>query len=190
LRVLRLYDRLNQKTAIQFVDYALERLPFRVEVIQTDNGSEFQAAFHWHVLDKGIGHVYIKPMRPRLNGKVERSHRIDAEEFYRLLNGVVIDDAEIFNQKLLEWEHFYNYARPHGALGGQTPYERLRQRTTLDVSHPRQSHNHRLTSYVGFLLDFAPRCPLFASPKTLKACVDLLLRVVGGDGFEPPTPAL
>jgi hypothetical protein len=36
LRVLRLYDRLNQKTAIQFVDYALERLPFRVDVIQTD----------------------------------------------------------------------------------------------------------------------------------------------------------
>jgi transposase InsO family protein len=40
--------------------------------IQTDNGSEFQAAFQWHVLDKGIGHVYIKPNRPRLNGEVER----------------------------------------------------------------------------------------------------------------------
>lgn len=36
LRVLRLYDRLNQKTAINFIDYALERFPFRVDVIQTD----------------------------------------------------------------------------------------------------------------------------------------------------------
>ncbi len=36
VRVLRLYDRLNQKTAIQFLDYALERLPCRVEMIQTD----------------------------------------------------------------------------------------------------------------------------------------------------------
>lgn len=36
LRVLRIYDRLNQKTAIQFVDYVLERLPFLVQVIQTD----------------------------------------------------------------------------------------------------------------------------------------------------------
>jgi hypothetical protein len=71
--VLRLYDRLNQKTAIQFVGYGLEMLPFRVEVIQTDNGSEFQAAFHWHILDKCIGHIYIEPMRPRFNGKVERS---------------------------------------------------------------------------------------------------------------------
>ena len=98
-------------------------------MIQTDNGAEFQSAFHWHVLDNGIGHVYIKPRTPRLNGKVERSHRIDAEEFYRLLDGVVIDDAKVFNDKLQEWEDFYNFHRPHGGLGGQTPYERLRQRT-------------------------------------------------------------
>ncbi len=74
LRVLRLYERCNQKTAIQFVDYVAERL-FPIEVIQTDNGSEFGPTFHWHVLDKGISHVYIKPATPRLNGKVERSHR-------------------------------------------------------------------------------------------------------------------
>ena len=55
--------------------------------------AEFQEQFHWHVLDKGINHVYIKPRRPRLNGKVERSHRIDEEEFYRMLEGIVIDDA-------------------------------------------------------------------------------------------------
>jgi hypothetical protein len=36
LRVLRICPKLNQRTAIQFVDYVLERLPFRVEVIQTD----------------------------------------------------------------------------------------------------------------------------------------------------------
>jgi transposase InsO family protein len=129
LRVLRSYPKLNQQTAIQFLDYVLERLPFRVEVIQTDNGVEFGSSFHWHVLDKGAGHVYIKPRTPRLNGKVERSHRIDAEEFYRMLEGVVIDDAQVFNDKLKEWEDFYNYHRPHGGLNGQTPYERLKQRT-------------------------------------------------------------
>jgi hypothetical protein len=48
-RILRTYDRLNQKTAIQFVGYVLEKLPFEVESIQTDNGSEFQSSFHWHV---------------------------------------------------------------------------------------------------------------------------------------------
>jgi hypothetical protein len=34
--VLRIYDRLNQKTAIQFADFLLDKFPFRVEVIQTD----------------------------------------------------------------------------------------------------------------------------------------------------------
>jgi transposase InsO family protein len=133
LRVLRIYDRLNQQTAIQFLDYVLAKLPFRVERIQTDNGAEFQSAFHYHVLDRGIGHVYIRPATPRLNGKVERSHRIDAEEFYRMLDGVVIDDAGVFNERLREWEDFYNFNRPHGGLGGQTPYERLRQKTGSPV---------------------------------------------------------
>ena len=133
LRVLRIYDRCNQQTALQFLDDLLERLPFRVEVIQTDNGAEFGSSFHWQVLDRGIGHVDIKPRTPRLNGKVERSHRIDAEEFYRLLEGVVIDDARVLNDKLREWEDFYNYHRPHGGLDGQTPYERLKQPTQTRV---------------------------------------------------------
>lgn len=80
------------------------------------------------LLDKGIGHVRIKPRTPRLNGKVERSHRIGSEEFYRLLEGQVIDDVNLFNSKLQEWEDYYNYQRPHGALAGRTPYERLRQK--------------------------------------------------------------
>jgi Integrase core domain len=70
LRVLRAYPRSDQKTAIQFLDYVLSRLPFQVEKIQTDNGAEFQSSFHWHVLDQGIGHIYIRPATPRLNGKV------------------------------------------------------------------------------------------------------------------------
>jgi transposase InsO family protein len=135
LRVLRIYPKNNQKTAIQFLDHLLEKLPFQVQVIQTDNGAEFQSRFHWHVMDRGIRHVYIKPATPRLNGKVERSHRIDAEEFYRMLDeGVIIDDARIFNDKLQEWEDFYNFNRPHGGLDGQTPYERLRQKTTKTPS--------------------------------------------------------
>ncbi|HUP14456.1 MAG TPA: IS481 family transposase, partial [Acidimicrobiia bacterium] len=133
LRVLRIYPRCNQQTAIQFLDHFLAELPFRGEKIQTDNGAEFATQFHYHVLDRGISHVYIKPATPRLNGKVERSHRIDAEEFYRMLDGVVIDDTQLFNDKLQEWEDFSNYHRPHGGLGGQTPYERLKQKTTSPV---------------------------------------------------------
>jgi transposase InsO family protein len=129
---LKIYERNNQKNAIDFVNYVLSRLPFRVQAIQTDNGSEFAAQFHRHVQDLNIAHIYIKPRTPRLNGKVERSHRIDEEEFYRLLEGVVIEDVGGFNTKLSEWENLYNYERPHGALGGISPYERLRHRAGLE----------------------------------------------------------
>ena len=93
----------------------------------------FHCTINWNILDKGINHVYIKQRRPRLNGKVERSHRTDEEEFYRMLNGVVIDDSSLFNEKLKEWEDFYNYHRPHSAVGGKTLYERFRERAELCV---------------------------------------------------------
>lgn len=128
IRILKIYNRYNQKNSIEFVDYVLAKLPFSVHSIQTDNGTEFGPQFHWHILDKGIEHRYIKPRTPRLNGKVERSHRIDEEEFYQMLQGIVIDDSKLFNEKLRGWENFYNFQRPHGSLSGQTPFERLQEK--------------------------------------------------------------
>ena len=126
IRVLKIYDACNQASAIRFVDEVIRRLPFRVLVVQTDNGAEFQSGFHWHLEEQDIRHVYIRPRTPRLNGKVERSHRVDQEEFYQLLDkDGIADDIHLFNDKLREWEDYYNYHRPHGALDGQTPYERL-----------------------------------------------------------------
>ena len=82
----------------------------------------------------------MRPHRPRLNGEVERSHRVDEEEFYRLLDGVVVDDTNLFNEEVPEWENFYNDSRPHAALNGQTPYERFREKVWAwcanDPFHP------------------------------------------------------
>jgi transposase InsO family protein len=135
IRVLKIYDSCNQASAIRFVNEVIKRLPFRVLVIQTDNGSEFQSRFHWHLESLDIRHVYIRPRTPHLNGKVERSHRVDEQEFYQLLDkDGIADDIHLFNDKLREWEDYYNYHRPHGALDGQTPYERLLAKTAASVS--------------------------------------------------------
>jgi transposase InsO family protein len=123
IRALKICQRHNQQRAIDFIDYVIEKFPFRIHTIRTDRGHEFQAQFHWHVEDKGIRHVYIKPRSPQLNGKVERSHRSDNEEFYQLLT--YTDDVDL-NKKLAKWEQFYNFDRPHGAFKGKTPYETLR----------------------------------------------------------------
>jgi len=113
----------------------MRRPPFRVLVVQTDNGAEFQSKFRWHLEDLDVRHVYIRPRTPRLNGKVERSHRIDDEEFYQLLeDGPVRESIHLFNKKLRQWEDYYNFDRPHGPLDGQTPYERLLHKTRVEAS--------------------------------------------------------
>lgn len=56
------------------------------------------------------------------------------QEFYQLLDqDGVTDDIQLFNAKLREWEEYHNCHRPHGAVNGQTPYERFMARTRADV---------------------------------------------------------
>lgn len=101
----------------------IEKFPFRISTVQTDLGHVFQARFHWHVEGHGLHHVYIKPRTPQLNGKVERSHRTDATEFYQLLT--YTDDVDL-TAKLEAWENFYNYHRPYMPLDGKSPYGVMR----------------------------------------------------------------
>lgn len=128
IRILKIYDKINQKTAVEFTDYVLSQLPFQIKCIQTDNGTEFSNQYHWHLEDLGIRHIYIKPRTPRLNGKVERSHRIDEEEFYQLLKGKKIDSIDEFNFKVKKWQDYYNHERPHGGLKGKTPFEKFQSK--------------------------------------------------------------
>jgi transposase InsO family protein len=58
-------------------------------------------------------------------------------EFYQLLDkDGIADDIRLFNDKLREWENYY-YHQPHGALDGQTPYERLLAKKTPARVSPR-----------------------------------------------------
>ena len=123
IRALRIFPKHNQECAIQFMNYVIEKFPFRISTVRTDRGHEFQARFHWHVEDLGMRHVYIKPRTPELNSKVERSYRTDQTEFFQLLT--FTDDLDL-NAKLQAWENFYNYDRPHISHDGKTPYEVLK----------------------------------------------------------------
>ncbi len=125
VRALKVYEKHTQANAINFIDHIVEKFPFRIREVRTDNGHEFQAKFPWHVEDLGIRYAYIKRGTPQLNGKVERPHRSDQQEFFQLLS--YKDDVDL-EAKLDEWERFYNFARPHGAHNGQTPYEALRDK--------------------------------------------------------------
>jgi transposase InsO family protein len=134
VRALKIYEQHNQENAISFVNYFIAKFPFCIHTIRTDGGHEFQAKFHWHVEDLGINHTYIRVPTPRLNGRVERSHGTDQREFYQLLT---YTDHVDLNEKLEEWENFYNYFRPHHTLKGRTPYEVLRDKLQSGINQPR-----------------------------------------------------
>ena len=66
IRAMKIYERHNQASAIDFVDYVIDRFPFRIREIRTDNGHEFQAKFHWHVEDKGMSDDAIEEFETAL----------------------------------------------------------------------------------------------------------------------------
>jgi len=92
-RYLEAFDEHSTYTSTIFLEHMLKKFPFKVECVQTDNGLEFTkrlantqsptpTMFERKLSELGIRHKYIKPYTPRHNGKVERSHRKDNEEFY------------------------------------------------------------------------------------------------------------
>jgi transposase InsO family protein len=120
IRVLALFNRRTAANSVHFLELAIEEFPFAIQRIQTDRGREFFAyCFQEKLMEFGIKFRPIKPSSPHLNGKVERSQRTDIEEFYATVDLKATDLSE----QLQRWQDHYNQHRPHGSLGGQTPWE-------------------------------------------------------------------
>ena len=90
-RHIAVFDELSTYSSVEFLYQILERFPFEISCIQTDNGAEFTSRytgsmhpspFEAELAAFGIRHKLIAPATPRHNGKVERSHRTDQERFY------------------------------------------------------------------------------------------------------------
>jgi transposase InsO family protein len=82
VRVLRLYRRQNHRSSLACLHELTTAFPFQIRQIQVDNGTEFPLLFALTCQDLGVRVRYIRPRRPQQNGKVERSRRIDEEEFW------------------------------------------------------------------------------------------------------------
>ena len=60
IRALEVYTGHTQTNAIRFLDYVITKFLFRIHTVRTDRGHEFQAQFHWHLADQGIG-TFLRP---------------------------------------------------------------------------------------------------------------------------------
>lgn len=92
-RYLEAFEEHSTYSSTQFLKHVVEKFPYVIECVQTDNGTEFTnrlnakntrklTLFEKTLKELGIQHKLIRPFTPRHNGKVERSHRKDNEEFY------------------------------------------------------------------------------------------------------------
>jgi len=138
LRFILFADRLNRTNALAAMIIVLLWLrAFGVQnqvIFQTDWGQEFGgdnpnqiAALEKQFLSPLGGKlVRYPPGRKQYNGRVERSHRTDDEEFYRsyLLS---IQNREQFLRMAARWVYFYNVLRPHLGAGmdGKPPVDVL-----------------------------------------------------------------
>jgi transposase InsO family protein len=110
---------------LEYVDLELTVSDHQVRKIQVDNGTEFPLLFALTCQDLGVRVRHIRPRRPQQNGKVERSHRIDDEEFW----GRYADyDFDAAHEALAAWEYRYNHERFSMPLRGRTPMEKLAAR--------------------------------------------------------------
>jgi len=136
-RFVYTYDHLDHGTTVEFLEMLKEACPFPIVCIQTDNGFEFTMKLNPHMpkdyehpMDtwchkNDIVHRLIPPGVKELNGKVERSHRIDDQYFYWKAPDKCL---KTFNEKQQEWMKYYNEERPHYGIGFLTPVEKLKER--------------------------------------------------------------
>lgn len=137
-RFARAYSTLNQFMTVQFLEELKQKAPFSIRCLQSDNGQEFSFKLFGNGCGEhkmaqwckknGIIHRLIPPGEKELNGKVERSHRIDKENFYWKARRKSLKE---FNRQLDAWVYSYNHKRPHGSLSAMTPVEKLGERNSV-----------------------------------------------------------
>jgi transposase InsO family protein len=128
-QVARLYSRRTAANTLDFLNYVLEEMPFSVQRIQTDRGTEFTAYdVRETLMEWGVKWRLNRARRPHLNGKVERVQKTNLEEFYATANLAL--PLATLNQQLEDYQDYYNWDRVHGSLG-VTPARRYYDRIKL-----------------------------------------------------------
>jgi putative transposase len=108
------YNRATSQAAASFLDKLTAEMPFPVEAIQVDGGSEFMAAFEEACEARGIRLYVLPPKCPQMNGAVERCNGAWRYEFYETYD--LPSSVEALNPILDSFQHLYNPASQHPSV--------------------------------------------------------------------------
>lgn len=138
-RYLEIYDEQINLHSVLFLQEVIQRAPFAIRSIKTDNHATFTNYYtgtnkrsdllvkSLHALDeacreRGIKHYLIDPGKPAQNGTVERSHREDQEKLYEVVS---FTSEEELRYRVRLWNMYYNNLE-HCGLNGKSPNEFLK----------------------------------------------------------------
>ena len=129
-RFLYIFEEHTPENSVKFLRMVEKAFPFKIQTIQTDNGTEFtykyiseteECPFDKALRDQGIAHKLIPPRTPWHNGKVERSHRNDQRYFYDWETFRTVEEAREKLRQHLIWSN----NKPMRTLQNRTPMEFL-----------------------------------------------------------------
>ena len=135
-RFVYAFEEHTPENTVKFLKMLLKEFPFRIQAIQTDNGTEFTYKFisdtEISPLDKmlqmlKIPHILIPPRTPWHNGKVERSHRNDQRYFYDWETFRTLDEL---NEKLIKHLEWSNH-KTMRTLGRKSPQQLLAEKLVV-----------------------------------------------------------
>lgn len=113
------FERANTRTALCFLRRMKKIAPFAIQMLQSDNGSEFSTSFS----DRArIEHRHSRVRRPNDNAHLERFNRTIQDECLDALPR----DTKIINRNLPRYLRYYNGKRHHFGLNLQTPLQVVR----------------------------------------------------------------
>jgi len=134
-RILYFTNEHTMYETVKALEYAHKLFGCYPKLLQSDNGYEFtdkarrkEKGLNIRTCDNylerflkenNIEHYLIRPRTPQHNGKVERSHRIDQDKFYRTLKFYSLDDLRAQGKA---WNKRYNNT-PKLVLNFKTPNE-------------------------------------------------------------------
>jgi len=122
------YQGNKSQSTTRCLNHFLSDVPFPVQAVRTDNGSEFKKHFAKFCEERQIRLIKNAVKTPEHNGKVERFHRTAEEEcLWRIVKEDQIANHDFVNYELAKYNQWYNTKRRHGGykMFGKTPQQKI-----------------------------------------------------------------
>jgi len=116
------YKNASSLNAADFLLKVINYFPFKIQAVNTDNGSEYLLNFHKTCERLNILHYFTTPHTPKMNGRAERLIQTVEYEFFNYQYDLLPDIDEI-NKRCELFNDKYNNKRYHRAISYRTPGE-------------------------------------------------------------------